>query len=142
MLVRQNPNVFQTVLDLFSTGYEAMNFEMEAEKITFEIFVKKSFVVKKRKDTETQAAKNLLQKLLTKKSNVKKSWNKKVIKKYSFETHKLSFGASPTVNIGNTSLISDLKLRIKIYEKDKDDNTILKFVFQQNLNERTRNVRV
>ena len=72
MLVRQNPNVFQTVLDFFSTGYEAMNFEMEAEKITFEIFVKKSFVVKKRKDTETQAAKNLLQKLLTKKSNVKK----------------------------------------------------------------------
>ena len=49
MLVRQNPNVFQTVLDYFRTGYEAMNFESEAEKITSEIFVKKSFVVKKEK---------------------------------------------------------------------------------------------
>ena len=33
------------------------------------------------------------------------------------------------ISIGNTSLIFDLKLRIKIHEKDADTNTILlKFV--------------
>ena len=50
-----------------------------------------------------------------------KSWQK-----YSFETQKLSFGASPTLHIGNASLISDLKLRIKIHEKHTDTYTILK----------------
>ena len=95
------------------------------EKISSEIFATKSFVVKKRKVTETQPAKNLLQKLQTKKSNVKKSWKKKVGKKYSFETQKLSFGASSTLNIGNTRLISSLKLRIKINDKDADTNKIM-----------------
>ena len=52
-----------------------------------------------------------------------KSWREN-----SFETQKLSFGASPTLNIGNTSLISELKLRIKIHEKDADNNTNLKCV--------------
>ena len=58
MLVRQNPNVFQTVLDYFRTRYEAMNFESEAEKITSEIFVKKSFVVKKEKGYRNPSCQN------------------------------------------------------------------------------------
>ena len=94
--------------------------------------MKKSFVVKNRKVTEPQTDENLLQKL-PKKSNFKISWKKKVGKKYSFETQKLSFGASPTLHIGNASLISDLKLRIKIHEKHTDPYTILKCVFLTDL---------
>ena len=48
-LVRQNLKLFQPVLDFFRTEYKSMNFESEAEKISSEIFVKKSFVVKKEK---------------------------------------------------------------------------------------------
>ena len=80
------------MLDYFRTEYAAMNFESE---------------------TETQPAENFLQKLATKKLKVKKSWKKKIGDKYSFETQKLSFGASPTLTLGDTSSISDLKLRIK-----------------------------
>ena len=57
-----------------------MNFELEAEKLSSEIFMKKSFVVKRRrKVTEPQTDENLLQKLL-KKSNIKKTWKKKLAK--------------------------------------------------------------
>ena len=60
MLVRQIPKLFQPVLDFFRTGYKSMNFESEAEKISSEIFVRKSFVVKKRKVAEPQINENLL----------------------------------------------------------------------------------
>ena len=53
---------------------------------------------------------------------------KKSLRENSFETQKLNFGASSTLNIGNTNLISNLKLRIKINDKDADTNTILKCV--------------
>ena len=101
MLVRQNPKLFQPVLDFFRSGYKSMNFELEAEKISSEILKKKSFVVKKRKLKEPQTDESLPQKLL-KKSNIKNHGRKKLAKK-EFETQKLSFGASPTLNIGNTS---------------------------------------
>ena len=38
MLVRQNPKLFQPVLDFFRTDFKSMNFESEAEKIPSEIF--------------------------------------------------------------------------------------------------------
>ena len=125
MQVRQNLKLFQPVLYFFRTDFKSMNFELEAEKIPSEIFEKKSFVVQKRKVTEIQPAENLLQ-TLPKKSFVKKIMEEKVGKKYSLETQKLSFGAFPTLNIGNISLISNLKLRVKIQDKNADTNTILK----------------
>ena len=66
------------MLDYFWTEYEAMNFELEAEKKYSEIFSKNSFVVKKRKVTETQHAENLLQKLPTKKIMRKKIMEEKI----------------------------------------------------------------
>ena len=56
-----------------------MNFESEAEKISSGIFIKKSFVVKKRKVIEPQTDENLLQKF-PKKSNVKNHGIKKLAK--------------------------------------------------------------
>ena len=72
------------MLDIFRTHFEAMNFESEAGKAFSMIFEKQSFVVQKRKViiTEIQPAEKLLQ-TLPKKSFVKKSWKKKVGKKYS-----------------------------------------------------------
>ena len=61
---------FQPVLNFFRPEYKSMNFELEAEKLSSEIFMKKSFVVKRRrKVTEPQTDENLLQKL-PKKPNI------------------------------------------------------------------------
>ena len=115
MVVRQNPKLFPPVLDFFRTDFKAANFKLEAEKIPSEIFEKKSFVVQRKKVTKIQPTEIYLQ-TLPQKYFVKKSWKKKVREKYSFETQKLS-------------LISDLKLRIRIHDKDADNNTILNVLF-------------
>ena len=107
-----------------------MNFDSEAEKYLQRDLLRRVFCQKKkkRKAVQPQDAEISLQKLPTKKLNIKQSWKKKVGEKYSFETQKLSFRTSPTLNIGNTSLLSDLKLRITIYEKDADNKIIKKCV--------------
>ena len=64
------------MLEFFRTEHKCMNFELEAETISSEIFIKKSFIVKKRKAEEPQASEKSLQKL-SKKLNVKQSWKKK-----------------------------------------------------------------
>ena len=57
-----------------------MNFELEAEHMLTEIFTTMSFVVKKKKkNANPQIDENPLQNL-PKKSNVKKSWKKKLAK--------------------------------------------------------------
>ena len=54
-----------------------MNFESKAEKLSSEIFIKKSFIVKKRKITKPEIDGNFMQKL-PKKSNVKNHGRKKL----------------------------------------------------------------
>ena len=71
-LVQQSPNLYKPVLDFYRSEYKSMNFESEAEATSSEIFLKKGFVVKKRKVMEPQTVENLLRKL-PKKSNIKKS---------------------------------------------------------------------
>ena len=102
-----NQKQFQPVLNVFGFEYNSMNFELEAEHMLTEIFTKMSFVVKK--NANPQIDENPLQNL-PKKSNVKKSWKKKLAKNIVL---KCKFN----VKIWNTSLISDWKLRIKSVKK-------------------------
>ena len=45
---------FQPVLKSFRSEFKSMNFEVEAEKLSSEMFIKKSLIVKKRKATKPQ----------------------------------------------------------------------------------------
>ena len=72
-----NQKQFQPVLNVFGFEYNSMIFELEAEHMLTEIFTKMSFVVKK--NANPQIDENPLQNL-PKKSNVKKSWKKKLAK--------------------------------------------------------------
>ena len=79
-------------------------------------------LLKKERVTEPQINENSLQKLPKKSNN---HGRKNIVSKHK---NLKSFGAYPTLNIGNTSLMSDLKLRIQIHEKGADTYTILKCV--------------
>ena len=61
ILVQQNPKAFQPVLKSFRSEFKSISFESEAEKLSSEMYIKKSFIVKKRKATKPQTDDNLLQ---------------------------------------------------------------------------------
>ena len=57
---KKNPKLALPVVDLFWSDFKAANFELEAEKITSEIFEKTSFVVQRKKVAEIQPTEKLL----------------------------------------------------------------------------------
>ena len=80
-----------------------MNFESEAEKISSEIFMKKSFIVEKRKVTEP-------------------------VKPSSKAFEEVRHKKIREEKVGE-NMVSELKWRIKIHEKGAVKNTIQKVLF-------------